>query len=79
MERSFLASARIVLCTPAWAWTNEVKALCRKITVENHVVIRRQLPEACPRIDVVLRKAHKPRNTQINRERSKQKILLATD
>jgi len=26
---------------PAWAWTNEVKVLCRKITVENHVVIRR--------------------------------------
>jgi len=28
---------------PAWAWTNEVKVLCRKITVEHHVVIRRQL------------------------------------
>ena len=26
---------------PTWALTNEVKVLCRKITVENHVVIRR--------------------------------------
>ena len=39
-ERSFLSNAAIGV-RPAWALTNEVKVLCRKFTVENHVVIRR--------------------------------------